>query len=141
MKKMCNWKLVLAIMAFIFTLVSFGAEMNEAETVDYIAKSCYCIVLIVIIIMDVFLFVRALKNSSDNDEIECYEDVVRCKNRKLRRGVSRALPFLLLTFALAGIIIHYNDTNIIAQNIFSVLFASGLVLEAIIDLSKYKRFN
>ena len=141
MKKMCNWKLVLSIMAFIFTIVSFWAEMNGAETIDSFVTSSYCIVLVVIIAMDLFLFVRVLKNDSDNDEIECYEDVVRCKNRKLRRWVSGALPFLLLTFALAGIIIHHNDTSIIAKNIFRVLFASGLVLEAIIDLSKCKRFN
>ena len=128
-------------MALIFTLVSFWAEMNGAETVDSIVTSGYCIVLIVIIIMDVFLFVRALKNSSDYDVIECYEDVVRCKNRKLKRRLSGALPFLLMTFAFGGLIIHLNDANIVIKNIFSVLFASSLVLEAIIDLSKYKRFN
>ena len=141
MKKMCNWKLVLAIIAFIFSIVSFWAEMNSAETIDTIVTGSYCVVLIVIIIMDVFLFVRALKNSSEYDVIECYEDVVKCENRKLKRWLSRALPFLLMTFAFGGLIIHFNDANIIIKNIFSVLFALSLVLEAMIDLSKYKHFN
>lgn len=66
---------------------------------------------------------------------------MKSKNRKLKRRLSKVLPFLLMIFAFGGLIIHHYDTNVIAKNIFSVLFALGLFLEAIIDLSKYKPFN
>ena len=69
-----------------------------------------------------------------NDGVELFLD-------RYTSTTTYTTPQPTMIFAFGGLIIHHYDTNVIAKNIFSVLFALGLVFEAIIDLSKYKPFN
>lgn len=138
MKKIFKWKLGMAITVFILSLVSAWAEMSGKESIDAAITVCYLIVISAFIVMDILLFFKAYKNNVDSEDMEDEEKV---KNEKLRRKRSLWVASLLLILASAGMILHFNDANIIIQNILDILFALGLIVEVIIDLSEYKNFN
>lgn len=138
MKKIFKWKLGMAITAFILSLASAWAEMSGKESIDAVITVCYLIDISAFVVMDILLFFKTYKNNVDSEDIEDEEKV---KNTKLRRKRSLWVASLLLILASAGMILHFNDANIIIQNILDVLFALGLVIEVIIDLSEYKNFN
>ena len=138
MKKIFKWKLGMAITAFILSLASAGAEMRGKESMDAVSTVCDLIDISAFVVMDILLFFKTYKNNVDSEDIEDEEKV---KNTKLRRKRSLWVASLLLILASAGMILHFNDANIIIQNILDVLFALGLVIEVIIDLSEYKNFN
>lgn len=135
MKKIFKWKLGMAITAFILSLVSAWAEMNGKEYIDAAVTVCYLIDISAFIVMDILLFFKAYKNNVDSEDIE------KVKDEKFRRKRSLWVSSLLLILASAGMILHLNDANIIIQNILDVLFALGLIVEVVIDLSKYKNYN
>lgn len=125
----------MAITAFILSLVSAWAEMNGKEYIDAAVTVCYLIDISAFIVMDILLFFKAYKNNVDSEDIE------KVKDEKFRRKRSLWVSSLLLILASAGMILHLNDANIIIQNILDVLFALGLIVEVVIDLSKYKNYN
>ena len=135
MKKIFKWKLGMAITAFILSLVSAWAEMNGKEYIDAAVTVCYLIDISAFIVMDILLFFKDYKNNVDSEDIE------KVKDEKFRRKRSLWVSSLLLILASAGMILHLNDANIIIQNILDVLFALGLIVEVVIDLSKYKNYN
>lgn len=125
----------MAITAFILSLVSAWAEMNGKEYIDAAVTVCYLIDISAFIVMDILLFFKDYKNNVDSEDIE------KVKDEKFRRKRSLWVSSLLLILASAGMILHLNDANIIIQNILDVLFALGLIVEVVIDLSKYKNYN
>ena len=130
------WTVNLTVIAFLLSIVSAWAELNEAIMIDSIASICYIIVLSAFMYLD-FRILKGLKSLEVNElgenKNENYSSLVKLKKSRLRKRSSRLLSFLLLLVAIVGMITLFTDANIILKNVFDVLFALGLMLKTIID--------
>ena len=105
MKQMYNWKLGMAVAAFVLSIVSAWAEINGNLVIDYIASIGYLIILSVFIVLSVI----SLKKMNS-----CADDMMRQRKSKLRIKYGRILALVLLMITIIGLILHLNGADTVS---------------------------